>query len=371
MTASKSQFRPDYSQRPGEYLAEILDDRGIGKTEFAVRCGRPAKTISEIINGKAAIIPDTALQFERVLDVNAQIWMSRESDYQLFKAREREREGLTKQRAWATKFPVAEMQRRGYIPKVEDGVELITNLLTFFGVSSVDAFDEYWQTRVTAARFKKMGRHSYDGFAVAAWLQRGDAEASEIECAPFSEAKLKGALERIRRLTLKRWPSFRQELVTILSSCGVSIAFVPALHKLNLRGAAYWATKDRAVIILSDRLKREHKFWFALAHEIMHILLHSKKALFLEFDSKRGEELPDEEREADEGAANFLIPAAVFRDFKNRYALRLHSDAETTIRSFAKEIGVSPAIVLIRLQREELFTYKTVLNKVFDDTFSF
>ncbi len=79
MRAAKriSEFAPDYAQHPGAYLEEILDQRGIRKTDFAIRCGRPAKTISEIIAGKTTILPDTALQFERVLgDVKASIWLT-------------------------------------------------------------------------------------------------------------------------------------------------------------------------------------------------------------------------------------------------------------------------------------------------------
>lgn len=373
MTRQRSDFKPDYAQPPGSYLEELLDDRGIRKNEFAVRCGRPTKTISEIIAGKTSILPDTALQFERVLgDVTADLWLRLEADYQLFQAREREREGLSRGRDWASQFPIPEMRRRGYIREAHNTSELVLTLLNFFGVSSVDAWEEYWHSRVTAARFKNSGRHSYDAFAVAAWLRRGDTEASEIDCAPFTEIKLKDNLEKIRALTRKRWPTYKEELISLLSLAGVSIAFVPDLHNLNLRGAAYWASKDRAVIILSDRLKREHKFWFALAHEIMHVLMHSKKALFIDFDGKSDREtVSEEEREADEAAANFLIAAAAIREFTRRYGAIYNSYSEAAIRSYADEIGVSPALLLIRLQKDELVAWKSRLNTRFEDKFTF
>lgn len=373
MTRPRSQFNPDYAQAPGAYLGEVLGDRGIRKTDFATRCGRPTKTISEIIGGKTAILPDTALQFERVLgDIKAAVWLRLEADYQLFQAREREREGLARGRDWANKFPISDMRRRGYIGDARDTSELVLALLNFFGVSSVDAWEDYWHSRVTAARFKNAGRAAYDPFAVAAWLQRGDTEAAELDCAVFSELKLKANLEKIRALTLRRWPSYREELVGLLSQAGVAIAFVPDLHKLNLRGAAYWAAKDRAVILLSDRLKREHKFWFALVHEIMHILLHSKKALFIDFGGNSDHNSQsDEEREADEAAANFLIPASAIREFVRRYGNVFNSYSETAIRSSAKEIGVSPALLLARLQKDGLVPWRTRLNTRFEDKFTF
>jgi addiction module HigA family antidote len=49
------------------------------QAELAERAGKPEKTISEIISGKAAITPETALQLERVLGVPASFWNNLES----------------------------------------------------------------------------------------------------------------------------------------------------------------------------------------------------------------------------------------------------------------------------------------------------
>ena len=47
---------------PGQHLAAVLATKGMSQAELAVRIGRPQKTINEIVKGKAAITPDTALQ---------------------------------------------------------------------------------------------------------------------------------------------------------------------------------------------------------------------------------------------------------------------------------------------------------------------
>ena len=44
---------------------------------------RPVYTIHEIIVGKKAITPRTALELERELEIPADIWMRLESDYRL------------------------------------------------------------------------------------------------------------------------------------------------------------------------------------------------------------------------------------------------------------------------------------------------
>ena len=83
-----NEYRPDYAVPPGWILAERLEAEGISQAEFAIRSDRPAKLISEIISGKAPVEPKTALQFERVLGVEADIWLRIEKDYQIHQIRE-------------------------------------------------------------------------------------------------------------------------------------------------------------------------------------------------------------------------------------------------------------------------------------------
>jgi DNA-binding XRE family transcriptional regulator len=49
------------------------------QAELASRLGRPRKTVNEIIKGKAALEPETALQLESVLGTPAAFWMEREA----------------------------------------------------------------------------------------------------------------------------------------------------------------------------------------------------------------------------------------------------------------------------------------------------
>ena len=60
-------FKPNYAVPPGETLRETLESLGMSQAELAQRTGRPKKTINEIIKGRAAITPDTAIQLERAL----------------------------------------------------------------------------------------------------------------------------------------------------------------------------------------------------------------------------------------------------------------------------------------------------------------
>ena len=92
MANPRNQYDPDYAVPPGWVLQERLDVQGMSHAEFARRCGRAPKLISEIISGKAPFEPETALQFEKVLGVDASIWLGIESEYKLHRA------GRTKRR---------------------------------------------------------------------------------------------------------------------------------------------------------------------------------------------------------------------------------------------------------------------------------
>ena len=89
MTTKTNQYHPDYAVPPGAILEECLETHGISPAEFARRCGRSAKLISDIIAGKAPVAPETAREFEKVSGVDADIWLGIETDYQLYRARER------------------------------------------------------------------------------------------------------------------------------------------------------------------------------------------------------------------------------------------------------------------------------------------
>ena len=82
----QNEYFPDMVSPPGETLEETLKEQGMSQVELATRMGRPHKTINEIVNGKTAITPETALQLERVLGVPARFWLKREQHYRQWRA---------------------------------------------------------------------------------------------------------------------------------------------------------------------------------------------------------------------------------------------------------------------------------------------
>ena len=87
MMTSDNEIRSDFASPPGDLLEEELEAREMTQKEFATLCGRPVQVINEIIKGKKAITPETALDFERVLGASAEFWLNMETRYRLTLAR--------------------------------------------------------------------------------------------------------------------------------------------------------------------------------------------------------------------------------------------------------------------------------------------
>ena len=55
-----SNRRPAEAFPPGEYLLDMLNERGWTQSEFAEIIGRPIQLVNGIINNKRGITPETA-----------------------------------------------------------------------------------------------------------------------------------------------------------------------------------------------------------------------------------------------------------------------------------------------------------------------
>lgn len=72
---------------PGTLLAEELEVRGMSQRELARRIGRPYQVVNEIVRGRKAITPETALQLEAEFGTRAYIWLGLQAKYDLAAAR--------------------------------------------------------------------------------------------------------------------------------------------------------------------------------------------------------------------------------------------------------------------------------------------
>lgn len=346
-------FSPDWAVPPGETLQELLDDLDMSQAELAARLNRPKKLVNEIIQGKAAITADTAIQLERVLGLKAHFWLNLEQNYREALARQRERQVLEEEIEWLKSIPARDLVKHRWVPRQKDPVDQLRAVLDFFGCASPAAVETYCHGLQVA--FRMSTKVKSDPIAIAAWLRRGEIEAHQVECQPHDRGRFKEALTRIRPLTIKPPEEFYPEAQRLCADAGIAFVIIPEVTGSRVNGAARWLSKEKAMIQLSLRYRWSDIFWFSFYHEAGHILLHSKKkSVFLD----EGYEEDAEEQQANRFAAESLIPTESWSHFSER----LRFDQEAVLR-FASELGIHPGIIVGRLQHEQLIRHD-VLNRL-------
>jgi HTH-type transcriptional regulator/antitoxin HigA len=316
----------------------------MSQAELADRTGRPNKTINEIIKGKAAITPETAIQLELVLGIPATFWNNREQHYREFLARRKEFERLESETNWLERIPYKSMVAAGWLPPSPGKSEQLIQVLMFFGVASPSSWREIWRNQ--HASFRQSSSFEVDAGAVAAWLRKGELDAQRIQCEEYEPARFRSALTTIRSLTRELPDNFAQVVVNECSRAGVCVVFVPELPRTRVWGATRWLSGTCALIQLSLRYRSDDHFWFTFFHEAGHVLLHGKRDFFIDRDDQT---IDQRESEADAFARDWLIPPNAYRAFNRRGAISC-----AAISRFAYELGIAAGIVVGRLQHDEL-----------------
>jgi HTH-type transcriptional regulator/antitoxin HigA len=72
-------LRPFRPIRPGEILQEEIDARGWSQIDLAQVLARPVQAVNEIIAGKKAITPETAVALSKALGTSPEYWLNLES----------------------------------------------------------------------------------------------------------------------------------------------------------------------------------------------------------------------------------------------------------------------------------------------------
>ena len=340
-TVDSYQFQPDYSIAPGETLRERLEQLGLTQAELAVRANLSSKHVNQIMQGVAPITLETAIVLERITGIPARFWNRREADYREGLLRSRPRDLSPADKNWLNSLPIKELKRRKKLPTVNDPARLFDAALTFFGVADRESWERIWRGPV--ASFRRSKAFASDPGAVVSWLRIAQLEAQDANVGPFSAPAFRKVLQQVRSLTAGGDPN---RLVQMCAEAGVVVVFVPEVKRCRISGAAWWAGPARGVIALSDRYKKDDFFWFTFFHEAAHLLLHSKKETFI--DGESDDDLLEDE--ANRFAADLLIPPD--------QALHLRSlTTEAAVVAFAEAMGISPGIVVGRLQHDRIWDW--------------
>ena len=303
--AKENQYIPSIVFHPGETLGEKLEELKMGPKEFALRSGKPEKTIIAILHGKSAITTDMAVQFENVTKIPANFWMNHQRSFDEFQARLKRQAVIEAATGWAKQFPLSDMTTKGWLPERFTIEEKTMELLAFFGFSNHNAWEEYYFNQQLKVAFRISLAQTKEPFAISAWLRRGELQAANLNANKFSEKKFKAALQKLKSISSNPLKNSFQFVQTNCLEAGVKVIYTPCIANVPIDGATRWLN-DTPLIQLSDQNHLIDHFWFTFFHAAAHILLHGKKEVFLE-NLDYADKNMGKEQEADQFARKWMM----------------------------------------------------------------
>ncbi len=351
----RSPLRPACPIPPGETLEERLEDRGWSQSDLADVLGRPVQALNEIIAGKKAITPETAVALSKALGNTAEYWLRLESSYRLDLLHQRgsDRSVTVERKAQLfSKVPLKELKKLGWIDvDLNDLDQAEKAVCRFLEIPSID------QNPSVVFSPRKGERYAPHSEAQVAWICRVRHLARRQRVARYSAARLASEVAELPRLSAT--DDGTRAVPSLLADLGVRFVVAGHLTGTKIDGATVWLDEGAPVIALSLRYDRMDWFWFTLMHEIAHVLAGDAQRGTMLDQALVGRDadpssVSDIEQRADQAASAWLVPPERLNAFIKRISPYYSRPA---LLQFAASIGVHPAIVVGQLQNRKEIPY--------------
>lgn len=336
---------------PGEYLRDELEERGWTEREFAEILGRPVQAVSEILNGRKQIVPDTALAIAEALNTSADLWLNLQTAFNLYEARSRRPAGtdVGRRSRLRSLVPVAELRKLGWLPDTNDLDKLEEGVTKLLKIASIDDEPEL----LVAAR-RSNGAEAFTPQQVA-WLARVRQLAAAHTVKKYdATAVAELAAELVHRI---HDPTDLRLLCGWLADCGVVLVNELPLRSSKLDGAVMMLDGGNPVVGLTTRGDRMDSYVFTLLHELAHLVLGhlGPDGIRIDEDLDAERNAVGSEAEANSQAARWILP-----EHFDRPAGR---PTRAAVLQIASRHRVHASFVIGRLQHD-LADYRLLLNSI-------
>lgn len=235
----------------------------------------------------------------------------------------------------AETFDIKELTQNGFFQKDATVPELRDRITSFFGISSIYGYGSIGSN----AAFSRTRRTSSDKMREF-WVRSAYVQFQDISNPnPYDRGKLLFLIPHIR-------PYSRNEekgMITVfraLYAAGVTAIYQPCLGKEQVRGATMNFNK-KPCIVLSNLNKKYPTLWFALMHELYHVLFDFDEIIATGYHVSDGvgDLLLTDESKADSFAQQYLLS-----NDKERF-INYYIDAPTVVEEYAEKWGVHPSVI--------------------------
>ena len=349
-------IKPFINIGPGQIIKRNLEALNWTQEDLAEVIGMSEKSVSHLMNNKQSITVDTAILLAKAFESSPEFWLNLEQNYRLRERGEQQKEKEAEIKGEIRRhMPLAEMRKKGWVDYDASLESQIKAFNGFWKVKEPD-FSMYKDEALPYCARQKKDDGIYTRYYSATWLQKAKLTAERIKTVEYSEAALDALSGNIPSYSLRE--NGISDFIAALNKCGIKFFVLSHLQKTYLDGACF-IHNNNPVIVYTARYNRVDNFWFTMAHEIAHVLLHLKKGddCFLDNLDETGEG-NRKEKEADKAAGTYLNTDALLKEAE---PLKGYFSEERLLY-VADKTGLHPSLALGILQYYKIIGYRTLSN---------
>ncbi len=341
---------------PGYYVLQQIEALNMSQEQLAIRMDVSAKTVSKLVNGLTPMTVELAKKISAMFGTSITLWMNLQTKFdelsceiELSKELDREKEVLYE-------IDYKYFVTHGLLESSRSTIEKIKNLRALLNVADLNILRNPDLLAIYKTSSAKINHKNI--IPSNTWLQIVMNKANELETGNYDEKKIKNYLNEIRAMTVKPPDEFYPRLLEVFNDSGIRFIIMPHLKNSGINGVTKWLNKDSPVIAINDRRYSSDLFWFALFHELKHVMQRKVKKVLITCDKSLELSCEDREyeKEADEFARDFLIDRKEYKKF-------IKDDITgTSILKFAEKNEIHPGIVVGRLQHDKILNYSQYNN---------
>jgi HTH-type transcriptional regulator/antitoxin HigA len=336
---------------PGYFIREQMDLREWTQNDLAEVLGITVKHLNKIIQDKQPLTLEMAKILGQVFNTSPQYWINIDTGYRLWNSQEitiEEKEADIKSLIYE-RMPVKDMLVKGWLHPFKTASELKSQVLKFWEWENLDfsVIDKQYLPCLTR---KSDAYNQFNASYAITWYKKAMNEAKSFKHLTYKKSALEKLFNKISDYTVKE--NGINQFIKDLSNTGVIFFVLPHLQKTYLDGAAFLSGKN-PVIVYTGRYKRIDNFWFTIAHEISHVLMHldSKTPFFL--DDLRSGIINKMEAEANEMAAEKLK----HNEILNYLEPSLKYLTTDKVEECAANFNIHPSIIIGKLAHAKKISY--------------
>lgn len=322
-----------------ELFSRKSDEYGISVTHARELLGIEYRALTNILKGKAKQ-PNLfdVLKIADYLDIDFNDFLanlvSQQNSDNVSKLDEARKASFL-----AKNFDIDRLYSDGFFQEKGDAKAMVNRILTFFGFDSIKEYEEFSEKigKTVFSRTKRTFVDKMRHFSVNSAYRLFERINNPH---PYDREELMDLIPKIKPLSQNE----ENGLYTVcraLFEKGVTVIFQKHLTTSQYRGATMFVN-DKPCIVITDLNQRYSTLWFALMHELYHVLFDEEDIKSDGYHLTNDKEI--QMSLIDEDAANQFAGDYFVNLDELKYIIP-HINNHSFVERFAKKIKVHPAII--------------------------